>query len=66
MLRETVSQALGTIARDHGHSPAVMHMETGVRYSYGDLLKETDLIASGLLAHGIGRGNTVGLLAPNV
>jgi len=66
VVRKTIGQAVKAIARKHSLHHAVIHTELGVRYTYGDLLEETDWIAAGIIRHGIRGGDKVALWAPNI
>lgn len=63
---ETIGRAIETVAGKHAHEPAVIHTESGVRYTYGDLLEETQSIALGLLEHGMAPGDKIALWCPNI
>lgn len=57
MMRETVSR--------FGPHEALVMGETGERMTYYDLDREVDRLASGLLAMGLGKGDRLGIWAPN-
>jgi acyl-CoA synthetase (AMP-forming)/AMP-acid ligase II len=46
--------------------PALVCGATGRRYTYGELALAVRQFAAGLQAHGIGRGDVVGLVSPNI
>jgi len=65
LLGETISQNLRrTVARVPDREALVVPHQR-YRATYGELLDEVELIARGLLAHGVARGDRVGIWAPN-
>jgi fatty-acyl-CoA synthase len=66
IIRKTIGEIIGTIAREHPDDDAIIHTEMGVRYDYGSLLREVDQAAMGLIKAGIQRGDKVALWAPNI
>jgi len=46
--------------------PAIVCGVTGRRYTYGELTLAVRRVAAGLQAHGIGKGDVVGLVSPNL
>jgi fatty-acyl-CoA synthase len=65
LLGETVGDCLDAIVRRFGERPALIECATGRRFSYHELGAEVDRVAAGLIAAGIGRGDRVGIWAPN-
>ncbi len=57
MFRETVSR--------YGPREALVFKETDQRFSYYDFDREIDALASGLLAMGLEKGDTIGIWSPN-
>ncbi|WP_415774782.1 AMP-binding protein [Sneathiella sp. P13V-1] len=57
MFREAVSR--------FGPREALVFKETGERFSYYDFDREIDALASGLLAMGLEKGDTLGIWSPN-
>ena len=53
-----------TVAR-HGDREALVDCPSGRRWTYRELRVEVDAVAHGLLAAGIGKGDRVGIWAPN-
>ena len=51
-------------ARVHPKRPAVVYGTR--RYDYATLADRVRRIAAGLIAHGIGNGDTVSVIAPNI
>jgi len=66
IIRKTIGQLVGTIARTHPANDAIIHTGIGVRYSYGLLLNEIDRISAALINAGIQRGDKVAIWAPNI
>ena len=65
-LREdTIGEALELAAQRWPDDDAVVARHGNVRYSWSELKAVTDAFAAGLLALGIGRGDRVGIWAPN-
>ena len=65
LLETTIGQALSLAARRWGEELALVSRHQGLRWSWAELDAEVDQIASGLLAHGVGKGDRVGIWAPN-
>ncbi|MEM7301441.1 MAG: AMP-binding protein [Pseudomonadota bacterium] len=63
--RKTVFQVLQETANRHGHRDAAIFCAHGVRWSWSELVRKCDDLASGLLALGIGPGDRVGIWSPN-
>src|ERR1044071_2870157 len=61
----TVAQLLDRACARHGAGDAAIFAASGQRLSWYDLKKRSDEVAAGLLALGIGRGDRVGIWAPN-
>jgi fatty-acyl-CoA synthase len=61
----TVSQLLERAVLRYGGRNAALFAATGVQLSWHDLKQGADEVAAGLLALGIGRGDRVGIWAPN-
>jgi fatty-acyl-CoA synthase len=62
---ETIGDSLRRIAAAHGASEALVDVPSGQRWSYAELDADTDAVALGLVAAGIGQGDRVGIWAPN-
>jgi len=65
LLGETIGDSLRQIAAQYGGSEALVDVPTGRRWTYADLDADSDAVAIGLLDAGIGKGDRVGIWAPN-
>jgi fatty-acyl-CoA synthase len=65
LLGETIGENLRRVAAAHPASDALVDVPTGRRWAYAGLDADTDTVALGLLAAGIGAGDRVGIWAPN-
>jgi fatty-acyl-CoA synthase len=65
VLEETIGANLARIAAGHHDAEALVDVAQGLRYTFGELDAEVDVVARGLLAKGIGAGDRVGIWAPN-
>jgi fatty-acyl-CoA synthase len=63
--RLTVSQLLDRACERNGAGDAAIFAPSGLRLSWYDLRARADDVAAGLLALGVGRGDRVGIWAPN-
>jgi fatty-acyl-CoA synthase len=61
----TIAQLLDEAVAAHGARDAAVFAASGRRWSWYELQKRGDEVAAGLLALGIGRGDRVGIWAPN-
>jgi len=61
----TIPALLERAVRHNGGGDAAVFVAEGERLSWHDLLARSDAVAAGLLALGIGRGDRVGIWAPN-
>ncbi|MCD6682041.1 MAG: AMP-binding protein [Burkholderiaceae bacterium] len=61
----TIPALLERAVRRNGGGDAAVFVAEGERLSWHDLLARSDAVAAGLLALGIGRGDRVGIWAPN-
>jgi acyl-coenzyme A synthetase/AMP-(fatty) acid ligase len=61
----TIPQLLDRACARHGGRTAVIFAANGVELSWYDLRQRSNDVAAGLLALGIGRGDRVGIWAPN-
>ena len=61
----TIDKLLDEAVRRYGAGEAAVFAESGTSLTWHDLRKRADEVAAGLLAVGIGRGDRVGIWAPN-
>lgn len=65
MLDDTIGANLSRTAAAHPDTEALVDLAQGTRWTYAELDTETDLVARGLMAMGIEKGDRVGIWAPN-
>ncbi|MFY0407663.1 AMP-binding protein [Solicola sp. PLA-1-18] len=65
LLGDTIGQNLERTVAAHGDREALVEVETGRRWTYAELDADVDRVARGLLAAGVGKGDRVGIWAPN-
>ena len=65
LLGETIGDNLRRIAGQYPGSDALVDVPTGRRWTYAQLDADTDSLACGLLMLGVGKGDRVGIWAPN-
>ncbi|MFB7619698.1 AMP-binding protein [Kitasatospora sp. NPDC056181] len=65
LLDETIGAALDRVIRAFPEREALVDLPAGRRWTYRELSAEVDRVAAGLLALGVGRGDRVGIWAPN-
>ncbi|QCQ93953.1 AMP-binding protein [Rhodococcus sp. SGAir0479] len=65
MLGDTIGDNFDRTVAAHGDRDALIDRGTGRRWTYGELASDVDAIAAGLLEVGIGKGDRVGIWAPN-
>ena len=65
LLGETIGANLRRTVSRYGDRDALVEVQTGRRWTYAEFGAEVDLVARGLLAHGIAKGDRVGIWAPN-
>ncbi|WP_319456669.1 MULTISPECIES: AMP-binding protein [unclassified Mycobacterium] len=65
VLEETIGANFERIAALHPDGDALVDVAQGQRYTYTELNAEIDLVARGLMALGIEKGDRVGIWAPN-
>jgi fatty-acyl-CoA synthase len=65
LVYETIGQCFDRIADTHGARDGLIVRHQNIRWSYGEYRREVDRLAGGLLALGIGKGDRVGIWAPN-
>ncbi|AYF78096.1 AMP-binding protein [Nocardia yunnanensis] len=65
LLGDTIGANLDRTAAAHPDREALVDYTTGIRWTYREFTAEVDALALGLLAAGIGKGDRVGIWAPN-
>src|SRR5882672_10491370 len=65
LLGDTIGSALARTAARFGDREALVVRSQGYRATWRALADESAIIARGLLAHGVARGDRVGLWSPN-
>jgi fatty-acyl-CoA synthase len=65
LIGETIGENLRRVAAAHPGADAVVEAFSGRRWSYAELDADTDTLARGLIAMGIGAGERVGIWSPN-
>ena len=65
ILEETIGANFERTAAAHPDVEALVDVAQALRYTYAELNAEIDVVARGLLALGIAKGDRVGLWAPN-
>ncbi|MDP6351727.1 MAG: AMP-binding protein [Alphaproteobacteria bacterium] len=62
---KTVPRMLAETAARFGARDAAVFPESGVRWTYADLVSEVDALAAGLLKLGLAKGDRIGIWSPN-
>ncbi|HMA46848.1 MAG TPA: AMP-binding protein, partial [Frankiaceae bacterium] len=65
LLGDTVGANLERTVAAHGEREALVVRHQGVRWTYAELNTRVDALARGLLAAGLGKGDRIGIWAPN-
>ncbi|MDQ4092456.1 MAG: AMP-binding protein [Actinomycetota bacterium] len=65
LLGDTIGDNFDRTVARHGDREALVDRPSGRRWTYSQLRLEVDALAQGLLAVGIGKGDRVGIWAPN-
>ncbi len=65
LLGDTIGANLDRTAARWAEREALIDYTTGIRWTYREFLAEVDALALGLLAAGLGKGDRVGIWAPN-
>ncbi|MEC3916269.1 AMP-binding protein [Nocardia sp. CDC160] len=65
LLGDTIGANLDRTTAAHPDREALIDYTTGIRWTYREFTAEVDALALGLLAAGIGKGDRVGIWAPN-
>ncbi len=61
----TISQALDSAALRWGDIEALVSVHQGIRWTYAELRARADVLAAGLIALGLERGDRIGIWSPN-
>jgi fatty-acyl-CoA synthase len=65
LLGQTIGDRLRDTVERFGDRPALVVRHQGYRATYAELWAQTSLAARGLMAHGISKGDRVGIWSPN-
>ncbi|WP_433606638.1 AMP-binding protein [Prescottella agglutinans] len=65
MLGDTIGDNFDRTVAAHGARDALIDRGSGRRWTYSELAADVDAVAAGLLGVGIGKGDRVGIWAPN-
>jgi fatty-acyl-CoA synthase len=65
LIGETIGTNLREVATAFPGNEALVDVPSGQRWTYGQLDTDTDAVALGLLGAGVGKGDRVGIWAPN-
>jgi fatty-acyl-CoA synthase len=66
LLGDTIGTNLDRTVARHADRDALVDMASGRRFTYSELAAEANVVALGLVDLGIGKGDRVGIWAPNV
>jgi fatty-acyl-CoA synthase len=66
LLGDTIADNFDRTAAAQPDAEALVDVPTGRRWTYAELRADVDTVAHGLLALGVGKGDRVGIWAPNV
>ncbi|TQM15643.1 AMP-binding protein [Pseudonocardia kunmingensis] len=66
LLGDTIGDNFDRVAAAQPDAEALVEVPTGRRWTYGTLREDVDTVALGLLAAGLGKGDRIGIWAPNV
>ncbi|MEV0945799.1 AMP-binding protein [Rhodococcus sp. NPDC049939] len=65
LLGDTIGDNFDRTVAAHADRDALVDRPSGRRWTYGELARDVDAVAVGLLRWGIGKGDRVGIWAPN-
>jgi len=65
LLGDTIGENFDAAVRAYGEREALIDLPAGRRWSYAELGADVEALARGLLGMGIGKGDRVGIWAPN-
>jgi len=66
LLGDTIADNLDRVAAAQPDAEALVEVRSGRRWTYGQLREEIDVVALGLLAAGLTKGDRLGIWAPNL
>jgi fatty-acyl-CoA synthase len=66
LIHKTIGQAIAEIAKTYSRRDALIHTEMAVRYDYGQLSRQIDRTARGLLHQGVKQGDRIALWSSNI
>ena len=65
LTQKTIGQFIDAVTHEHPDQDAIIHTETGIRYDYGFLSQELNLIAGGLIKTGLRKGDKIAIWSSN-
>src|SRR6516225_7801427 len=65
LLEETIGERLRRVTERFGDREALVVRHQGYRATYRELSEQVDLAARAMIANGVGKGDRVGIWAPN-
>jgi fatty-acyl-CoA synthase len=65
LLGDTIGRNLERTVASYGDHDAMVEVQTGRRWTYEEFNRDVDVVARGLMAAGIAKGDRVGIWAPN-
>jgi fatty-acyl-CoA synthase len=66
LIGQTIGENLAETVSRHRDRDALVDVPSGRRWTYAELAADVEAVARGLLALGVGKGDRVGIWAPNV
>jgi fatty-acyl-CoA synthase len=66
LLGDTIGDNFDRVAAAQPDAEALVDVQSGRRWTYGEFREEVDVLALGLVAAGLGKGDRVGIWAPNL
>ncbi|MBE7370292.1 AMP-binding protein [Dermacoccus barathri] len=65
LIEQTIGDNLDATVETYADHEALVDIESGRRWTYGELLADVETLAAGLLEAGVEKGDRVGIWAPN-
>ncbi|MCW2818934.1 MAG: AMP-dependent synthetase and ligase, partial [Marmoricola sp.] len=65
LIEQTIGENFEATVAAHGDREALVEVASGRRWTYAELDRDVDALARGLVGAGIGKGDRVGIWAPN-